>query len=377
MARKSRQFRDDHTILVVDNRDERRLPVRSLLEREGSRVLTAGSSGEALELFMRARPDVLIIDQSITDATNGELIRRVQLLDGNVPIILRCERPDRSRRQRLMREFELHGIDDRDGDTDHLRELVQSAVRSMRRVKGARAEQELRGVILAKLCHELRTFLHIIRGYTEILGSDPADSSVGGILERLEIASDTALGVAQEYLDLACLDLPGVTVRQEPVNIDLLLDDLRNLGERKIDGRPLRLHTHISLRGACICTDGEKLRAILAQLLAATIASNVSGEIQLTVRPEPAHTDFVLAATGPGITAADLPSTPGGFSRSQDEPATTVPGQGLGLAIARRLSALIGASLTAHVVAGAGATFILSLPWAVTQRDETCEPTLH
>jgi signal transduction histidine kinase len=377
MARKSRQFRDDHTILVVDNRDERRLPVRSLLEREGCRVLTAGSSGEALELFMRARPDVLIIDQSITDATNGELIRRVQLLDGNVPIILRCERPDRARRQHLMREFELHGIDNRDGDTDHLRELVQSAVRSMRRVKGVRAEQELRGVILAKLCHELRTFLHIIRGYTEILGSDPADSSVGGILERLEIASDTALGVAQEYLDLACLDLPGVTVRREPVNIDLLLDDLRNLGERKIDGRPLRLHTHISLRGACICTDGEKLRAILAQLLAATIASNVSGEIQLTVRPEPAHTDFVLADTGPAITAADLPSTPGGFSRSQDEPATTVPGQGLGLAIARRLSALIGASLTAHVVAGAGATFILSLPWAVTQRDETCERTLH
>jgi signal transduction histidine kinase len=377
MARKSQQFRDDHTILVVDNRDETRLPVRSLLEREGCRVLTAGSSGEALELFIRARPDVLIIDQSITDATNGELIRRVQLLDGNVPIILRCERPDRSRRQRLMREFELHGIDNRDGDTDHLRELVQSAVRSMRRMKGARAEQELRGVILAKLCHELRTFLHIIRGYTEILGSDPADSSVGGILERLEIASDTALGVAQEYLDLACLDLPGVTVRQEPVNIDLLLDDLRNLGERKIDGRPLRLHTHMSLRGACICTDGEKLRAILAQLLAATIASNVSGEIQLTVRPAPAHTDFVLADTGPGITAADLPSTPGGFSRSQDEPAATVPGQGLGLAIARRLSALIGASLTAHVVAGAGATFILSLPWAVTQRDETCERTLH
>jgi signal transduction histidine kinase len=247
----------------------------------------------------------------------------------------------------------------------------------MRRVKGARAEQELRGVILAKLCHELRTFLHIIRGYTEILGSDPTDSSVGGILERLEIASDTALGVAQEYLDLACLDLPGVTVRREPVNVDLLLDDLRNLGERKIDGRPLRLHTHISLRGAYICTDGEKLHAILAQLLAATIASNVSGEIQLTVRPEPAHTDFVLADTGPGITAADLPSTPGGFSRSQDEAITTVPRQGLGLAIARRLSALIGASLTAHVVAGAGATFILSLPWAVTQRDETCERILH
>jgi signal transduction histidine kinase len=377
MGQRSMVRNRDHTILVVNDQEEPLVSVRSLLECEGYRVLAAADSAVALDLFVREHADILLIEQAMVERDSAQLLRRVRLLDDGVPVVVSGRALDAAHRRRLMRRFDLHGIYDQNTDSSMVLELIESALASSRRVRNARVARELRDLILVKFCHDLRNSLHVIRGYTEILCGDPETVSVEGILDRLGVASDTALGLAEDYLDLARLDASGVIVRREAVDIDALLDDLRALSSRQIGRRPVQFTTDVPFPGAVMCTDGEKVRATLAQLLANAIKFTPSGEVRLTVRSAPGRTDFVLTDAGPGIKQDALPDILSPVCQFRHDVAATAPGQGVGLAIALRLSALIGASLTATSDSGGAAIFTLSLPEAVSRRAEAHEPTLH
>ena len=346
------------------------------LEKEGHRVVAAAGDAEALAVFSRERPDIVVVEQPIETGAD-EFLRRMRVLDDSVPVIVRGHGLDAEQRRRLLHTFELHGIYDPDTDSGMLLELVASALNSIRRVRNVGAAQELRNLIVAKFCHELRNALHVIRGYSEILREDRATPSADDILDRLDLASESALGLAQDYLDLARLDAPGVVIRREPTDVDSLLADLRALSRRQIGARPVQFATDGVVRGSFVVTDAEKLRAILAQLLANAIKFTLSGEIRLSVRPASDHTDFVLTDGGPGIDQNVLPDVLSPAHQFRNDIAATAPGQGVGLAIALRLSALIGASLTAESDARGGAVFTLSLPVATSCRVDVYQPTLH
>jgi signal transduction histidine kinase len=371
MARSS-----DSTILVVNDQEEGLTAVRSLLERVGHRVLVAADSATALDLFVRERPDTLLVEQAMNQADTAEFLRRVRVLDDSVPVVVSGRGLDAAKRRRLIRRLDLHGIYDPHTGSTAVLELIESALAGSRRMRNAWATRELRDLILVKFCHDLRNSLHVIRGYTEILSGDPEAVSVKGTLDRLGVASDTALGLAQDYLDLARLDA-SVRVLREPVDIDALLADLRALSSRQIGRRPVQFTTHVPFSGAFLCTDGEKVRATLAQLVANAIKFTRSGEVRLTVRSEADRTDFVVADAGPGLKHDALQEVLNPVCRFRNDVASPTPGQGVGLAIAHRLSALIGASLTATSKSREGTIFTLSLPGAVSRRGEAYESTLH
>ena len=366
------------SVLLVGGHRDRVALDTTRLEGEGHRVVTAADDAAALDLFVRDPADVLVVEQSVIETAGADFLRRLRRLDTAAPVILRTGGLGAQHRLHLMRTLDLHGIcDEAETDGSGLLELVESAASAIRRVRNARAADELRDLILTKFCHELRNSLHVIRGYSEILHGDAAATSVEGIVGRLEAASSTALGLAEDYLDLARLDAPGVIVRREPVDLEALLADLRTLSRRHIGTRPVQFTTQAPFPGTSVCTDGDKLRAILAQLLANAIKFTLSGEVRLTVRSAAGRTDFILSDAGPGISPDALPDVLNPRCRFRNDPAATTPGQGVGLAIALRLSALIGASLTAQSDAHGGAVFTLSLAEMASRRAAAFEPTLH
>src|SRR5207245_1789131 len=90
------------------------------------------------------------------------------------------------------------------------------------------------------------------------------------------------------------------------------------------------------------------------QLLASTIELTRSGEIRFAVHRHADRTHFELAGDG---RARDEDSL-----RPSEETLGSVSGHGIGLAIALRLSLLIGASLTVKRAPDGGATLMLSVP---------------
>jgi two-component system, NarL family, invasion response regulator UvrY len=75
-------------ILLVDDHAVVRAGVRRLLETvEGTSILEAKSSQDAVELWQRKRPDLVILDLNLPDSSGLELLRRVQL-DKTVRILI-------------------------------------------------------------------------------------------------------------------------------------------------------------------------------------------------------------------------------------------------------------------------------------------------
>jgi CheY-like chemotaxis protein len=98
--RQVRQFRADNSyerpehirglrVLVVDDEEDARNLVATVLEDCGCRVETASSVDDAMSQFMKARPEVLLSDIGMPGASGLDLIRRVRALPrdlgGDVP----------------------------------------------------------------------------------------------------------------------------------------------------------------------------------------------------------------------------------------------------------------------------------------------------
>lgn len=75
------------TVLVVDDEKKIRELVRSYLENEGYAVLVAGSGEQALDIFGRVRPDLIVLDLMLPDLSGEEVARTVRELSP-VPIIM-------------------------------------------------------------------------------------------------------------------------------------------------------------------------------------------------------------------------------------------------------------------------------------------------
>jgi signal transduction histidine kinase len=65
-------------ILVVDDDPDSRGFLSALLQRQGATVSVAGSTGEAIDAFTAARPDVLVSDIAMPGQDGFDLIRRVR-----------------------------------------------------------------------------------------------------------------------------------------------------------------------------------------------------------------------------------------------------------------------------------------------------------
>lgn len=69
---------DDLRVLVVDDESDTRDVLKAMLGECGAEVISAGSAAEALEVFERSRPDVLICDIGMPEEDGYQLIRNIR-----------------------------------------------------------------------------------------------------------------------------------------------------------------------------------------------------------------------------------------------------------------------------------------------------------
>jgi len=363
-------------VVVASSRRDGLDDLAGLLIDGGYEPLTARTAGEALDIFVRERPFLLLVDDSVLDRSGADLIRRVRSIEPATAVIALSGVLETPQRRRLMRQLGLHAVHDTRESPRRILEMLDSAVEATRRVARTGADQALRGLVLAKLCHDLRSCLHVVHGYTELLSADPAAAPLQPMLGRLAAASESGRELVQQYLDLAHLDSPGVVVRRELVDLDDLLAELTVHAEHQIGTKALRLVVTAPVRGAVIHSDREKLTAILKQLLNNAITFSVAGSIELALSFAADQTLFVLTDTGPAMGRAEFASLAFVGQPEAGVQRAATPGHGLGLAIALRLSELLGGALRAERGAHGAAVFTLSLP-APALAAANDAPTLH
>jgi len=228
----------------------------------------------------------------------------------------------------------------------------------------------IKNEFLANVSHELRTPLNSIIGFAELL-ADTDDERRRRHAGHILTSARMLLGIINDLLDLAKIEAGRAEVRIEKVSVTDLCETLAQLVRPLADKKHLRLDVRLGENVPLIRTDPGKVRQVLYNLLSNAIKfTPPDGQVSLTAGYLPApdgavgqgSVSLVVADTGPGIPAADQQHIFEKFQRLDSAITRETGGAGLGLAISKELTALLGGRISLDSAPGRGTTFTVVLP---------------
>ncbi|HEU4747776.1 MAG TPA: HAMP domain-containing sensor histidine kinase [Gemmatimonadaceae bacterium] len=218
---------------------------------------------------------------------------------------------------------------------------------------------------LAVMSHELRTPLTAIMGYEELL----SDGITGPVTElqrqqlgRINASARHLLGLIDEILTFARVDVGHERVRWESMSINQTLTDAASLIEPLATAKKLKYVIELLEEDQAIQTDPTKFKQMLVNLLSNAVKFTEKGEVRLTCAARTGMLELRIADTGVGIEAENIEHVFEPFWQEEQPATRKVGGTGLGLSVTRKLARLLGGEVTVASRLGAGTTFLLRLP---------------
>jgi signal transduction histidine kinase len=377
MARKSLSRKTGDTILVVDDQEEALTSVRRLLEREGHSVLTANSGVQALALLHSHTVDVMLVDYFMPRMTGEQLVRETRQFDPYVQIVLLTgyagEKPPRA----MLAELDIQGYHNKADGPDKLLLWVDVACKAQHTIQALREGERLRRELIANVSHEFRTPLNIIGGYATLIMDGtfgPLTAEAQPPLRSIADATENLTALVADFLNYSKLEARAVNVLQQPIAISELANELTRMGSLLVEGRPVEVKAELQDAPATLVSDSVKLRTILRNLVTNAAKFTTSGTITLRISASENVAIFAVQDTGPGIRPEDVAVIFEPF-RQLDQGGGR-GGFGLGLALARKLAAVLGGRLGVESQLGVGSTFVLQLPRRATAQQDASSTTV-
>ena len=216
---------------------------------------------------------------------------------------------------------------------------------------------------IALVSHELRTPLTSIRGYLELMVEDTnLTDEQTRFMDTIDRNAERLQRVVGDLLFVAQVEAGKLNLEDGQVVLNELVTDAVQASRPLADARSITLTAHL---GELPAISGDRAR--LAQVLDNFISNAIKftpngGAVAVTTVAQPGEIEVIIADTGMGISAADLPFLFQRFFRTANATSAAIPGTGLGLAIAKAIVTGHGGRIRVESEEGAGTTFRLILP---------------
>ncbi len=241
--------------------------------------------------------------------------------------------------------------------------------KAKRESAAALAASKAKSEFLANMSHEIRTPMNAILGFTDLLDPLVADPMQKSYLESIKISGKGLLALINDILDLSKIEAGKMEIRQEPVDIRSLAEEMRIVFSSQMAQKGIELITDLSpsLPGGLIL-DGARLRQVLLNLLGNALKFTDSGCITLSMAP--AHwtgkselLDLLITVedTGIGIDPEAHELIFESFAQAQGNGSHARGGTGLGLSISKQLIEMMGGTVRVGSLPGQGSRFEIRL----------------
>lgn len=252
--------------------------------------------------------------------------------------------------------------------------------------KEAQVANQLKNEFLGNISHELRTPLNGIIGFIQIVRDgycDDRDEEME-FLQRAHDSSMQLLNIINDILDIAKIESGTFSMMLEVVDITQVLEDAIDLQATQIEEKGLKLSLPEPHDPIIVHADPEKLKQVFLNVLSNAVKFTESGSINISVRLESrtnsgsfngsAETttgtsgqgDWVVVTikdTGIGIDPEHQQKLFQPFVMADGSTTRRFGGNGLGLAISRRIMESMIGSITLHSAGvNQGTTVKISLP---------------
>ena len=232
-----------------------------------------------------------------------------------------------------------------------------------------------RSELLANVAHDLRTPLASMQGYLELLllrQERLDDVEARNYLQTAARQSERLGRLVADLFDLTRLETEDMRLQAEDFAFAELAHDVAQKFAADAGQRGVRLET----RMAAGTEPPLRVRADigLAERVLENLVENAlrhtpaGGSVTLAARRGAGRATLIVADTGEGIAAEELPGIFERYHRAEriGQPVRAGGHGGLGLAIARRIVGLHGGELTVESRAGEGTRVAFDLPLAET-----------
>jgi two-component system, sensor histidine kinase and response regulator len=247
--------------------------------------------------------------------------------------------------------------------------LISSTFRSLERTTALALEStRLKGEFLANMSHEVRTPMNGVIGMTELLLSTPLDVRQRRYANTIAMSANSLMTVINDILDFSKIEAQKLQIKKSEFSPRDLVEDLTVLLSERAHAKNLEIAVHVQPNvPEQVAGDSDRLRQVLANLLANAIKFTEEGEVLIRLSaaaggPERALLHFEVVDTGIGIAPEDHKHLFQAFSQIDGSMTRKYGGTGLGLAISRKLVELMGGSLEVDSTPGKGSRFWFELP---------------
>lgn len=230
----------------------------------------------------------------------------------------------------------------------------------------AEASAQMKSRFLAIIGHEIRTPLNGLLGMLQLLDPHGLGPGPRELLGTAKNAGETLRHLVESVLEYGRDGASEPQLNLGDVELHRLAAEAVELIRAQARAKGLTLTLAIEPEGPVwIRCDHTKLSRILVNLLGNAVKFTEQGAISVTVAfiPEDGggSLSVEVADTGIGIAAELREAIFGDFVQADDSITRKYGGVGLGLAICRRMAALMGGTLTVDSRVGAGSSFRLAL----------------
>jgi signal transduction histidine kinase len=331
---------------------------------ERDRILAAPNRGRAFRMTLARRgdygpgdPDALVAGREAT---------------------ARSGKPTQFRRQTIRgRWLEMRGAPTMDGGwLGSYRDVTQEVAREhelrdayerLRVAKdGAEAASRTKSEFLANMSHELRTPLNAIIGFSDMIRSGMLGADIARIRDYagdINGSGQFLLNLINDILEVSRIEAGKLELQEEAVDLDEIVDGALRMLHNQTARAGIVIHKTIDKPLPRLYADQRRVSQVLLNLLSNAVKfTHEGGAIKVSACRRDNAMSVVIADSGIGIAADDLPRVLEPFGQVDSLLSRKHKGTGLGLPLSVRLMQLHGGRLDIESTVGTGTTVTITFP---------------
>ena len=227
----------------------------------------------------------------------------------------------------------------------------------------ALAANRAKSEFLANISHEIRTPMNGVIGMAELLACTPLAPEQRTQVKAIQVSGRSLLTLLNDVLEFSRLESKTLSVERKPFLLRGVVEDCLEIMAPLAGAKGLTLRSSVVEGTApALVGDEHRTRQVLLNLLSNAIKFTAHGRVEVTLSSRPLadsriEVRFSVSDTGPGIASADLGRLFVAFQQVDGSSSRPHGGAGLGLAISKRLTELMGGMITVETAPGRGSVF--------------------